>query len=689
MSDKTVLKPRTAITLAIAVLLVILALVAIRFISDPTGRFTLERFGEANTPFAILSNTNFGVQDNNSGSGRSVAEFDILHTRWGWDNLMTGPGQVDLSSLRSWVTQNSQSGKRSMIGLLLNTTPNYLKQSQYDPVQGQYTNFVNPNFLNDYRNLVQKLCDEFCSNPNVIFELNLGWDGEPRPHINKGIYLNAQQWTNWRPSAAQQQEVALGGGLARDAWMYWLYFATKTWADIAGTQRPVFVVTTQFFDGSIEHTFPFIKHAGQNLNWIDYIKARNLGVKTTGFTFDTGKYWGPDYSWQGVMRSFAREGRPVSCEKGAADSNTLAPEVFRLLHDEHFYWATWAALDMGCNPFLLLHSQGSNLEWKPDVIFSGDTTTKSTHLREVYEKYFSLSGKPVNQLNTAWIVLRESELTFDSYCRSYPTACDIKDFGYGITLKNPEGTVPEWNDYWSLSAGGSNAPQNPNSRIASLDTNKSVEGRYTRRTDIASGRYRMHFEVDPQFISPGNSAIVKIKYFDYGNGTWRFVTKNTSGQEIVHQVQKTDSRTWKEVSIGVQNGAWDGSFDHQSDFYIGAESDDDEFIHWVFVEKGNPGDIINPPTTAPEPTPTTAQLTEVQRRPPSPSPSPIPTTINYLAPDANGDGRVNMIDFEIFRQYYVRRDLRVDMFTDGVIDQKDFEVFKRNFGWTGSRFPSL
>lgn len=687
MSAKTVLKPGTAITLAIAVLLVILTLVAIRFISNPSQRFSLQSFGETGSPSVILSTANFGVQDNNSGSGRSVAEFDIIHTRWSWEDLMRGPGQVDLSRLKAWVTQNTQSGKRSMIGLLLNTTPNYLKQSQYDPIQGQYTNFVNPNFLNDYRNLVQKLCDEFCNNPNVIFEVNLGWDGEPRPHRNKNIYLTAPQWTSWRPSSQQQQEVTLGGGLARDAWMYWLYFATKTWADIAGAQRPVFVVTTQFFDGSIEHTFPFIKYSGQNINWIDYIKARNLGVKTTGFTFDTGKYWGPDYSWQTVMRSFAREGRPVSCEKGAASENTFAPEVFRLLHDEHFYWAAWAALDMGCNPFLLLHSQGTAYEWNPNTIYPGDTTAKATYLDGIYRQFYQESGKPVSQLKTAWIVLRESELTFDPYCRSTPNACDIKDFGYGITLKNPEDTIPEWNDYWSLSAGGSNAPYSPNSRIAQLDKNRTVEGRFTRRTDIASGHFRMNFDVDSQFISPGDSATIKIKYFDYGNGTWRFVTKNTAGEEQTARIQKTNTLTWKEASFAVENGAWDGSFATGADFYIDAGSDDDEFIHWIFVDKGQMAPTqtptpTNPPPPTEEPQPTPTLIPEEPQPTPTPTPEP-------LTPDANSDGTVNMIDFEIFRQYYVLKDLRIDMFTDGIIDRRDFEVFKRNFGLTTNKFPSL
>jgi hypothetical protein len=72
---------------------------------------------------------------------------------------------------------------------------------------------------------------------------------------------------------------------------------------------------------------------------------------------------------------------------------------------------------------------------------------------------------------------------------------------------------------------------------------------------------------------------------------------------------------------------------------------------------------------------------------PSPSPSPIVSPSPVISPspvgkigDLNGDGRVNIFDFNLFAGYFPTRDIRGDIDKNGQVNIFDFNALVTNFG---------
>jgi hypothetical protein len=195
-------------------------------------------------------------------------------------------------------------------------------------------------------------------------------------------------------------------------------------------------------------------------------------------------------------------------------------------------------------------------------------------------------GKTITDSPSAWVALRETEYTWYPQFGNY-------DFFMVQNDDVPGGrTVPLWN------------------------VSAYPEGRYTRRTDIATGNPAMYFDIEDGYLFNAREPVrLNITYYD--NGTDRFDVYYDAWDhpnKLAGTVTKTNTKRWLKVSWVLTDARFanrqPGGGSHPgSDFHIHARGDGDEIIHLVQVERLNRIQPTNPtvtptPTLNPNPTPT-------------------------------------------------------------------------------------
>lgn len=166
------------------------------------------------------------------------------------------------------------------------------------------------------------------------------------------------------------------------------------------------------------------------------------------------------------------------------------------------------------------------------------------------------------------------------------------------------------------------------------------EGRYTRRTDQASGNPYMYLNVDDGYIYGGPThAKINVTYLDQGTDTWALEYDSTSSStKSAGTVTKTNSGTWKTRTFELTdarfaNGQPGGGKFSGSDFRLSSRGDGDEIIH--FVQVINLDRVLPTPTSTWTPWPTATRPTGPTLTPsvtpsptatatPGPSPTPRP-----------------------------------------------------------------
>lgn len=101
-----------------------------------------------------------------------------------------------------------------------------------------------------------------------------------------------------------------------------------------------------------------------------------------------------------------------------------------------------------------------------------------------------------------------------------------------------------------------------------------------------------------------------------------------------------------------------------------------------------PTTAIPTPTTKVNPTPTTAIPTPTKATAtPTIKPTVTPTTtVGAVVGDANGDGKVDLVDFSIWRrEYLTRKGTRADFNKDGKVDLADYSIWKMAYLRSGGR----
>ncbi|HID33451.1 MAG TPA: DNRLRE domain-containing protein, partial [Anaerolineae bacterium] len=322
---------------------------------------------------------------------------------------------------------------------------------------------------------------------------------------------------------------------------------------------------------------PVFDNIKERREFTDYAASHGVGLKHNGLTPDAD------------AAVIDREGYSL---KGAGQ------------YDPMLKW--WQKVSIGWESYEAQYMTGlTNTTWgvyngldkhADFFVFARDLVTKPDR-EKILRFALQHLGKTIEDSPSAWVAMRETEYAWYPQYGNY-------DFFMVQNDEAPGGrTVPLWN------------------------VSSYPEGRYTRRTDIATGNPYMYFDIEDGYLLDTQERVrLNITYYDRGTDAFEVRYDAWSNpNKLAGVVHKTDTGTWKTVSWTLTDARFSnrqpGGGDHPgSDFHIDALNDGDEIIHLVQVERL---DLPAPP--APTPTPALPRATP----PWTPTPSGVYHQITY------------------------------------------------------------
>lgn len=115
-------------------------------------------------------------------------------------------------------------------------------------------------------------------------------------------------------------------------------------------------------------------------------------------------------------------------------------------------------------------------------------------------------------------------------------------------------------------------------------------GRYARGFENSSGRNRMYFDLDDNFLLTKKGSItLKIIYLDKGTGKFsvRYDSSSDSDKTAVN-ISKANSGRWVSKTITIADGAFANKGPRNSDFSLVNEDNEDDVFHMIEIIKSNP-----------------------------------------------------------------------------------------------------
>ena len=115
-------------------------------------------------------------------------------------------------------------------------------------------------------------------------------------------------------------------------------------------------------------------------------------------------------------------------------------------------------------------------------------------------------------------------------------------------------------------------------------------GRYARGFENSTGRNRMYFDLDDNFLSlkAKESITLKIIYLDKGTGKFsvRYDSLSDSDKTAI-TINNANSGRWVSKSITITDGVFDNKGPRNSDFSLVNEDNEDDVFHMIEIMKSN------------------------------------------------------------------------------------------------------
>ncbi len=284
---------------------------------------------------------------------------------------------------------------------------------------------------------------------------------------------------------------------------------------------------------------PYYKYRVERREFTDYAASRGVGLKHNGLKPDTDDAYitDPNLSFYGGggYDPFAKWGDRV-----ATGWEGYENQAFSMRGRTDSMWSIYNALD----------KHADILAVDTDLVKAADRQD----LLQFANKYL---GRTIADTPSVWIALRETEYTW------FP---EKGNFEFWLYQKDdaPGGrTVPLW-------------------RVGS-----APEGRFTRRTDQATGNPDMYFDVDDRYIY-GNArpVTVTVTYYDQGFDRWQLRYDAVDNPDkAAGTVFKTNTYTWKKATFVLNDALFMNRQLGGTDFHIWCLGDGDEIIHFVDVQR--------------------------------------------------------------------------------------------------------
>jgi hypothetical protein len=487
------------------------------------------------------------------------------HKRWAWKDLEPTQGGYQFESeVRVFVQQEASRGKKAALGLetfvgrINQTAPNgslavpdwlwtsYPSVRLWNTVDSSWyvLNYLDANYKARYAAFLNALADWLAANPDVAsnvgwIELGVGMYSETQPS-DQYVTRNAPDYNYYANYAT--------GGASPPGW---------TGSDWDGYVRwciDTYVNAFRVRNTNLSHVALFLNCApdykGTRGSFTDYAAVKGVGLKNNGLQVDRHPY----YLYQPLEKWWGASGVTLTVP--------VAWETYEqwLTSETDLYWGLLCALDK--HPDVL----------EPDrwlmVDHSYQTRANYVAIWNWIEPYV---GVTVDSTPGVWCALRETE---------YPSNGETGNFNFFLFQGDgygPSGTT-----------------------VAAFNQPAGIkEGRYTRRTDQATGNPYMWFRVADTYVN-GNAGhetyTVYVTYLDSGTDTWQLGYDSFTGSKSAGTMTKTNTNTWKKATFVLTDARFGNNIGTLSDLKLDCNSDGDDYFHLVEIKRGS---------TGPTPTPTT------------------------------------------------------------------------------------
>ncbi|MDP2726855.1 MAG: hypothetical protein Q8P59_04870, partial [Dehalococcoidia bacterium] len=284
----------------------------------------------------------------------------------------------------------------------------------------------------------------------------------------------------------------------------------------------------------------------------DYAAERGVAMGFNGFRAEDGDAW-YNYEptsipgWHHAFKKWVMTGQRLGRLEAHGPYND--PTVT--------YWAVLNALD----------SNATYISLYPEDI----TDSRNAEAFQFADKY---AGKTLLDTPSLWVALRDET----------PGLWQPKpdNYGLGLIQYDPDNTSK---GLWNV--GGK-------------------EGRFARRTDQASGRNYLSFDVYDGYLyqSPGATVDITVTYLDQGYDSWELQYDATGNPDkVAGVVTKSNTGAWKKVTLVLADAYFGNRQAGNTDFRLYSKGDGDDILHMIELTK-QPIAIATPtplPTSTPTP----------------------------------------------------------------------------------------
>jgi len=454
------------------------------------------------------------------------------HRTFYWDQLEPSEGQFQWHFVHSFIAEQVAEGKKAAIGI-----------STYN---GNFGGIAVPNWFMTAYPFAIVTCGDGHRVPkywhfrylekygNFVRALGREFDGNPNlawVQIGTGLYGENQ------PSHDYYDACLQSAGLDSATWM-------NTSNAITDLYINAFRVTPVLFQFAPRYLGDW-----ERPTCSDYAASRGAGLMHDGLVPDRDKAYGSNNAcnngaghWDPIRKYW--QAVPISFES----------YKFYLPTHTHVYWGVLNGLAKHADYLNVDKCLLNECDAQERVIEPLVPRTENFPIFRFANRYL---GRTLQNTPSVWVALRETEYIF---------CPDAGNFEFWLYQDNdaPQGrTVPEWN------------------------VSPHKEGRYTRRTDQATGNRYMYFNVDDGYIYGGpNSVVITVRYYDYGTDRWRLhYQATTDTYKLAGEVQKTDSRLWLTATFTLDDARFVNWQPGGNDFRIDCTDNGNEWIHMVDVRK--------------------------------------------------------------------------------------------------------
>jgi len=427
------------------------------------------------------------------------------HMPFSWDDIEIEDNVFDWSGVDNWLEQETSLGKPAAVGFSLydgrccggTRIPRWLVWEheeavvRCDALQWPIPRYGDPVLMAQYREFIQAFAARYDNDPRIAWiELATGIFGEAKPADR---HNNLDDWP-----------CMLNAGITEEVWIDYSKEVMDFFAE-AFRETPLLY---QF--APVYH--PESKSIRQRRWLTDYAASLGIGLKHNGLTPDSNGaivdnpeksyykagFWDPFFTWWQDVPTAWESYDTAKCVDYKTGESSAGITM----------WCVYAGLNAHADYFVF--SRG--LVTDPE---------RASYL-EFANHYL---GVELDETDSVWVAMREHE--------TLPPEFEISDWF------PPKGNFGQWLIQNDAAPGGRSVPD--------WEVTAAKEGRYTRRTSLATGNPSLYFDVDDAWLHQNANAAVTIEiiYLDRGTGSWSLhYDANANADALAGTVQKQDSGQW-------------------------------------------------------------------------------------------------------------------------------------------------